>query len=224
MPADNPASEPSGAQSGAKTLQAVTRPDAKTFLEISGENPYAQLRVSPLAPTAEISARINTLLAQARRKVLAKASKTVDDPDEQELLRLQRIDQEIGDAKRRKTYDERNPQNILLTVQPSASEQAWLRFRRAGLISEWVHQTLSGDSAGADGEMALLPTPNCARLWAPSGLDEAVLTFLAEFERAESTTQSAEEAIAGAETTAADPVGRQLRVSDLDTMIEKEQD
>jgi hypothetical protein len=204
--------------------QGGSRPSAKSFLEISGENPYAQLGVSPLAPTGEISTRINTLLAQARRKVLAKAAKSLDDPDEKELLRLQKIDQEIGEAKRRRTYDERNPQNILLTVQPSASEQAWLRFRRAGLISEWVHQTLSGDCGGGYGEMAFLPTANCARLWAPSGLDEAVLTFLAEFEQAESATQSPVEAIAGTETTAADAVGRQLTVSDLETMIGKEQE
>lgn len=159
------------------------RPRAKAFLRISLENAYAQLGVSPLASTEEISNRISALLAEARRKVRAKASKSPDDPDEKEILRLQKIDEAIGDPKKRKLYDEKYPQNILLTVQPSAAEHVWLRHRKAGLISEWVYDML--------GEAAFCPTPSCLRLWAPSGVDQLLLDFLAEHLRAEMASGNA---------------------------------
>ena len=156
------------------------RPRSKAFLRISLENAYAELGVSPLASTEEIANRISGLLAEARRKVRAKASKSVNDPDEKEILRLQKIDEEIGDPKRRKIYDEKYPQNILLTVQPSDAEQAWLRHRKAGLISEWVYETL--------GETAFAPTANCLRLWAPSGVEQPILDFLAEHSTTNTTS------------------------------------
>jgi len=156
------------------------RPQSKRFLHISLDNAYAQLGVSPLAPTADISTLINKQLAQARRNVLAKANRAAGDPDEKEQLRLQRIDSQIGDAKRRKAYDEANPQNILLTVQPSASERAWTRSSKAGFISEWLREEY--DRAVEPGtQPPFLPTTNCFRLWAPAGVDEHTLKFLAHF-------------------------------------------
>ncbi len=143
------------------------RPRSKSFLAISLENAYAQLGVSPLATSDEITNRINALLGDARRRVRAKASKPENDPDEQEILRLQKIDESIGDPKRRAAYDQKYPQNILLTVQPSSTETAWLRHRRAGLISEWIRETLGEDS--------WVPTPRCLRLWVPTRLDRSML-------------------------------------------------
>jgi hypothetical protein len=157
-------------------------PRSKTMLGFSRENAYAQLGVSPLVPSEEISARISTLLAEARRRVRAKASKSANDTDEQEILRLQKIDEEIGDPKRRKAYDEKYPQNLLLTVQPSPAEEVWRRHRRAGLISRWVYESV--------GEASFVPTPTCARLWAPSGVDRAILDFLAGFQHSGSTSGS----------------------------------
>lgn len=159
-----------------------SRPRSKAFLRISLENAYAELGVSPLASTDEIASRISALLAEARRKIRAKAAKLANDPDEEEILRLQKIDEQIGDPKRRKMYDEKYPQNILLTVQPSATEQAWLRHRKAGLISDWVYELL--------GETAFAPTPRCLRLWAPSGIDRPILDLLAEHSPTETASQT----------------------------------
>jgi hypothetical protein len=189
---------------------ASSRPKSKSFLRLSLDNAYAQLGVSPLASTAEISARINTQLAQARRRILAKASHSSDDPDEKELLRLQKIDRQIGDAKRRKTYDEKFPQNILLTVQPSASEQAWTRHREAGLISEWIYEGL--------GEAGFLPTPRCLRLWAPAGLEQAMLDFLAQFQRTAGASEHS--SMGDAKTQETEP--GQLTIHDLETMLNEE--
>ena len=159
------------------------RPRSKALLSISLENAYAQLGVSPLASTDEIAERISDLLSQARKRVRAKASKAANDPDEAEILRLQKVDREIGEAKRRAAYDEQYPQNILLTVQPSLTEQSWQRHRRAGLVSEWLHDSL--------GETALVPSPRCLSYWAPAGVDPAVLEFLEKYAESASPAPAA---------------------------------
>ena len=190
------------------------RPQSKAFLRISLDNAYAQLGVSPLAPTAEISALINKQLAQARRRILAKATRLPDDPDEREQLRLQKIDGQIGDAKRRKVYDEANPQNVLLTVQPSALERAWARHSKAGQISEWLREEFHRSSPQT--QAVFLPSPNCQRLWTPSGIDENILLFLADCIAAAPAPDASAEA-----TIAADPEGP-LTIHDLEQILAKE--
>ena len=159
------------------------RPRSKSFLRLSLDNPYAELGVSPLATTEEIANRISELRAKAMRRSRATASRSTDDENEKEVLRLDKINDEIGDAKKRSRYDELFPQNILLTVQQSPAEQAWLRHRKAGLITEWLYDVL--------GEDAFLPTPRCVRLWAPSEVEPQVMDLLAPFAAEEPTAPSA---------------------------------
>ena len=199
----------------AETKSHSRRPQSKAFLRINLDNAYAQLGVSPLAPTADISTLINKQLAQARRNILAKATRAADDPDEREQLRLQKIDGQIGDAKRRKVYDEANPQNILLTVQPSASERAWARYSKAGLMTEWLREEYDS-AAGARAEPPFLPTPNCLRLWAPAGIDDRILDFLADF------TVAAPAGDAPLPPGATAGVKSRLTIQDLEQVLEKE--
>jgi hypothetical protein len=172
MPADREDNTSSEA-GGAAKAHSGKRPRSKLFLSLDLKNAYARLGVSPLASDKEISDRIGKLRAAAVKRLKAKGNAAIDDPDRQEAFRLDKIEEEIGDPRKRKIYDERYPQNILLTVQPSPSEQAWARHRKAGLISKWVQNEL--------GEDALCPTPSCLRLWAPSGLDAELISFLGEY-------------------------------------------
>jgi hypothetical protein len=158
-------------------LRSGSRPRSKLFLSLDLKNAYTRLGVSPLAPDKEISDRIGKLRTAAVKRLRAKGNASVDDPDQQEAFRLDKIEEEIGDPRKRKAYDERHPQNILLTVQPSPTEQAWARHRKAGLISRWIQSELSED--------ALCPTPSCPRFWAPAGLDAELLSFLSAHAEAE---------------------------------------
>jgi hypothetical protein len=173
MPADE-VDSPSSLATGAAKARAGKRPRSKLFLSLDLKNAYARLGVSPLASDKEISDRIGKLRASAVKRLKAKGNAAIDDPDQQEAFRLDKIEEEIGDPRKRKVYDERHPQNILLTVQPSPAEQAWARHRKAGLISNWVQNEL--------GEDALCPTPSCLRLWAPSGLDPELISFLSAYD------------------------------------------
>ncbi len=197
-------------EDSAPKIRTGGRPRSKSFLRISLENPYAQLGVSPTAPTDEITNRISTLLTEAKKRVRARASKSTDDPDEKEILRLQKIDEQIGDPKRRKAYDEKYPQNIMLTVQPIAAEQAWVRHRRAGLISEWLYDEL--------GESSFLPTPRCLRLWTPSGLDQSTLDFLTRYVQAETTVHPSAAAPAA---PLEEPESPNLSLKDLERFIKE---
>ena len=150
--------------------QSGSRPKAKTLLRIDLDNAYSRLEVSPLDSTEEIANKIANLRAAAIRRIRQKPTIAPDDKDQAEVNRLDRISEEIGDSLKRKMYDQENPQNLLLTVQPSQIEQSSLRYRRAGLISEWLYDEL--------GEDCFLPSPRCLHLWAPSGVGEAVLNFI----------------------------------------------
>jgi hypothetical protein len=143
------------------------RPRAKRFLSMSQDNSYAHLGVSPLASTEEIASLIAKLRGEAVRRIRRGAGK------EEEVLRLDRIHEEIGKPAARKKYDEKHPQNVLLTVQPSQAEQTWLPYRRSGLVSEWLYEEL--------GEDEFVPTPRCLGLWAPGGLNEQLIAVLARF-------------------------------------------
>jgi hypothetical protein len=143
------------------------RPRSKRFLRMSQDNAYAHLGVSPLASTEEIDALISKLRGEAVRRVRRGVG------EEEEVLRLQRIHEEIGKPAARKKYDEKHPQNVLLTVQPSQAEQAWLPYRRSGLISEWLYEELGQDE--------FLLSPRCLGLWSPGGLDEQLTAVLSRF-------------------------------------------
>ncbi len=182
-----------------KLPRSRSQPRAKALLKLSLDNPYSKLKVSPLVPTSEIVDIIDRRRSEANKRLKAKASRTADDPDEAAILELDAIGELIGDDRRRAKYDERHPQNILLTVQQSASERAWRRHSRAGLISDWLY-----DIAG---EEALLPTPRCLKLWAPSGIDPAVQKLLSEFD----LLQPAADPPSGEPTTT-------LSIRDLDSL------
>src|SRR5262245_39778712 len=158
---------------GNTKARAGKRPRSNLFLNLDLKNAYARLGVSPLASDKEISDRIGNLRSAAVKRLKAKGNTAVDDPDQQEVLHLNKIEEEIGDPGKRRVYDERHPQNILLTVQTSPVERAWVRHRKAGLISNWVQGEL--------GEAVLCPTPSSPRLWALSGLEAEVLEFLSAF-------------------------------------------
>jgi len=151
------------------------RPRSRAFLRLDIDNAYERLGISPLAPTEEISSRIAELRGEAARRVKQKLQRGLDDADEAEIHRLDQIHEEIGDDRRRRVYDEQNPQNVLLTVQPGPSEQLRLRHRRAALVTEWLHGELYAD--------AFLPTPRSLRLWAPAGVPADLLRALAPFAR-----------------------------------------
>jgi hypothetical protein len=153
--------------------RARARPRSKLFLTISLDNPYAQLGVSPLATTQEINDILDQRRSDANRRLKAKGAREADDPDEQVILQLDQISELIGDDRRRARYDARHPQNTVLTVQQSLSEQGWRRHVRAGLISEWLHDS--------EDERALLPTPRCLKLWAPGGVEPELAALLERF-------------------------------------------
>lgn len=179
-------------------------PRSRAFLRLDLDNAYARLGISPLASTAEISSRIAELRREAMRRVRDKLQRSFDDPDEARIHQLDRIDEEIGDERRRRLYDEQNPQNVLLTVQPSRSEQLRLRHRRAALVTEWLREELPAD--------ACLPTPQCLRLWAPAGVPADLLRDLAPFAR------SAPPPSAGPAPPPADEPTTPVSIIDLDRL------
>ncbi len=197
-----PRSAPLERNAGEPALPAGHRPRPKGFLRLDLSNAYTRLGVSPLTSTEDIADKISELRGKANKAAKAAVNAAAKDAAEEEILRLDKISEEIGSAKQRERYDESFPQNILLTVQPSSSEQTWLRHRRAGLISEWLREKLEQD--------AFLPAPNCMRLWAPAGLNPLLLELL-------TASQSAgPEIAAGGDGFAAPPAGEDsLTVEDL---------
>lgn len=153
--------------------RARARPRGKSLLTLNLDNPYTRLGISPTASTREIAERIDARRGEANKRLKAKAAALPDDPDEAEILELDAIHHVIGDDRNRDKYDERHPQDSLLTVQPSGASRVWQRHGRAGLVSDWIAE-ISGDDA-------LLPTPRCVRLWAPAGLEKELLELLAHF-------------------------------------------
>lgn len=187
------------------------RPRSKAFLRINLDNAYARLGVSPLASSDKISSRIAELRGKAIKRAKAKAARSAGE-EEEEIYRLDHIHNEIGTPKARKKYDEDHPQNILLTVQPSAAEQSWLRYRKAGLMSEWL-----ADELGQD---AFLPSLRCLQLWSPGGLDEKLLLFLSQFTQDENAHTEAV-----GQSAQSDEEGPGLRVSPDDLeRLKKEKD
>jgi len=189
-----------------------SRPRSKSFLTVDRENAYLRLGVSPLASTDEIAARISERRSKAMKQAKAKAVRGVG-KEEEEIFDLDRIDEEIGKPAARKKYDEKHPQNVLLTVQPSPAEQAWLPYRKAGLVSEWLCEELGQD--------AFVPSLHCLGLWSPGGLNEQFGAFLTRFIREESPDTGAVK-----HASAAGDEGLLPRVSpsDLERLLKENED
>lgn len=174
---------------------AGSRPRSRMFLSLDLKNAYARLGMSPLASDKDIADKIGKLRSAAVKRLKAKGNATIDDPDQQETFRLDKIEEEIGNGQKRNAYDERFPQNILLTVQPSPTEQAWARHRRAGLISLWVQGALADD--------ALCPTPANLRLWSPGGVEAELLDFLSGYSEHDPAAASSRDTLPKAAEVAA---------------------
>lgn len=162
-------------------LPSGHRPRPKGFLRLDLDNAYARLGVSPLTSADDIADRIADLRGKANRAAKAAADPAAKQAAEEEIHRLDKIFEDIGAPLQRERYDERFPQNILLTVQPGAAEQAWRKHRRAGLISEWLREGLAQEGLPQEGlaQDAFLPSPGCLRLWAPAGLSPLLRETLA---------------------------------------------
>lgn len=174
------------------------RPQSKLFLTLNLDNPYAKLGVSPTAPTPEIADLIDQKRGEANRRLKGKPSHKPDDPDALLIIELDAIAAQIGDDRARSRYDELYPQNLLLTIQQSATERASRTHARAGLISSWLCEFADED--------AMLPTPRCFKLWSPAPLDPGIRARLDAF------------AAPSEDATAADHgEQRPLSLHDLDT-------
>lgn len=168
----------------------LARPRPRARVLIDPSNAYARLGVSPLETTEGIKA----LILKKRNEVVARRNFRADQQfgkEEQEIGELDRIEKEIGTPRARAAYDLEHPQNELLTVQPSRS--SLLRGgNRASLVSAWLASEL--------GREAFVPSPDCLSLWAPGGVDAALLRAVEAFaeegarERAPSSGEVAVEA------------------------------
>src|SRR5271170_6114691 len=94
------------------------RPRSKTMVRLDLYNAYARLGVSPLLPADEIKEVINRKRRDVMRQRRTRGEQQFGE-EEDEMTRLQAIENEIGSPKARAQYDRLNPQNELLTIQPS---------------------------------------------------------------------------------------------------------
>jgi hypothetical protein len=131
------------------------RPKPKSMVLYDTNNYYSQLGISPLTPTEEIIAMVNTRQMEARHQ------KNVSDGEsgDSEFIRLQRILDAIGSAKKRETYDYNNPHNLVLTVQPDPYDK-WLDSQyQANLLTAILFEITDGKHE--------MPHPDSAFLWSP---------------------------------------------------------
>ncbi len=154
------------------------RPRAKAMASLDLYNAYARLGVSPLLSTDEIKADIlrkrKELMRQRRTRGQQEFGK-----EETEITELQALEDEIGTPKARARYDQANPQNELLTVQPSPGDRYLDSRRRSSLVTAWLVEELGRD--------VLLPSADSLFLWAPNGLGTDLVAFLAEFASSDGT-------------------------------------
>jgi hypothetical protein len=172
------------------------RPRSKDFISIDTDNAYARLGVSPLESTDKIASLVDDLRGKAMKIAKARTERSIE--DEQEIQRLDLISKDIGKPDGRKKYDEEHPQNIMLTLQPSPTEQSWLRHRLDGLISEWLLEELGQD--------AVLPSFRCLKFWSPQKLDDNLLAFLARFTNAGSPDDTQSESLYSGEEDSGLPI------------------
>jgi hypothetical protein len=148
------------------------RPRPRTMVRLDLQNAYARLGVSPLMPTEEIKEVINRKRKEVMRKRRTRGEQQFG-AEEAEMTRLQAIQDEIGSPRARAQYDRLNPQNALLTIQPSPGDVGLDPRFRAALATAWLVEELGRESP--------LPSPESLALWAPRGLDPDLVAFLARF-------------------------------------------
>lgn len=156
------------------------RPKPHAFVQYDPNNYYAILGVSPLTSTQEIKNQINRMRKVALEKRRGIVDQKFSDVDE-EVIKLQEIEQAIGSPQKRETYDRLNPQNELLTVQPGIYDRWFDPRYRIDLVSAWLLEEL--------GQEQFLPSPESVHLWAPQGIDPELLAFLTQFEEERSSEQ-----------------------------------
>lgn len=145
------------------------RPRPKARVVIDPDNAYARLGVSPLSSLDEIKQTL-----RERGNKLRRAARMQEGEGETEALaRLQAIEDEIGSAKARLAYDQRHPQNELLTVQPSPRDRFVDTARRAELVGRWVLEEL--------GPEARVLTAAAPAWWMPGGVSDALREALAPY-------------------------------------------
>ncbi len=181
------------------------RPRSRALVRLDLRNAYARLGVSPLLSTEEIKRVADQKRKEVMRRRRARGQQQFG-AEEAEMTELQEIEGLIGTPKARAKYDQENPQNELLTVQPAAHDR-WLDPRhRDALLSAWLVEEL--------GREAVLPSPESLALWAPNGLSPEVRAFLLTFVPADGGTPTAAAAapapdslptLADLERLAADP-------------------
>jgi hypothetical protein len=148
------------------------RPRPKARLGVDVDNPYARLRVSPLASLDEIKRAASEQRGKwmaARRAEGQQGSAEL----EAAIIAIQDIEREIGTAAARAAYDREHPQNTLLTVQPAPRDRAFGPAGAAGLVTAWLLEELGAD--------ALLVHPDAHWLWLPAGGCPDLLRELARF-------------------------------------------
>jgi len=148
------------------------RPRSKSLVRVDLENAYAKLGVSPLMTTEEIKR-----VAEQKRRELMRKRRTRSHQqfgaEEAEITELQQIEDLIGTPRARENYNQANPQNELLTVQPAPNDR-WLDPRRRdGLITAWLVEEL--------GQAVMLPSPESLALWAPNGTSPELAALLQMF-------------------------------------------
>lgn len=179
------------------------RPRPKARLTIDPDNAYAKLGAHPLASIEEIK----KLLSDKRGKLMAARrarGQQAFGTEEQEIIELQDIEKQIGTPAARAAYDREHPQNALLTVQPAPRDRAFEPARIASLVTTWLVDEL--------GPEAMLLHPDAYWLWLPGGLDPELAAQLQPFAGAP----------AHATTTAAQPSGSSLDVSNIGSLLPTE--
>ena len=183
------------------------RPRPKALVRVDLENAYAKLGVSPLMTTEEIK----RVTEQKRRELMRKRrarSQQQFGAEEAEMTALQEIEDQIGSPRAREKYDQANPQNELLTVQPAPHDR-WLDPRRRdGLITAWLVEEL--------GQAVTLPSPESLALWAPNGFSPELAALLAMF-----AADAAESA--GAAPDGGPEMPAPLTIAELDRLAAAEQ-
>jgi hypothetical protein len=148
------------------------RPRAKTMVGLDLHNAYARLGVSPLLATDEIKELINRKRKEVMRRRRTRVEQQFGE-EEAEMTRLQAIEDEIGTPKSRARYDQLNPQNAILTIQPAPRDGTFDSKHRACLATAWLIEEL--------GHATSLPSPESLSLWASQGLGPDLTAYLSAF-------------------------------------------
>lgn len=148
------------------------RPKPAAMVQYDSNNFYSQLGISPLMPTDEIKSLITTEQMRAKGAKRGQSAQKFGSAEE-DFIVLQKLLDTIGNAKKREQYDYDNPQNQVLTVQPSPYDK-WLDPKKqCDLVSAFLVEVL--------GQECWLPHPDSLPLWLPTNLDPETEAFLVTF-------------------------------------------